>query len=191
MREHTSDMYIIQEENVVTEGGQYNNQRGFNQGNRGGFGRGRGRENFGRGGRGPIICYNCNQPRHLAHDFHNPCTTCTYCRALEHATKDCPQLLEKWQARGNQNQNLNQNVQNISTEIHDEGPKIVVVTHRGAKTGIDTTSGRRQAEQWVKKEAGPLSEVRPTKEKETYKKTRKEILGPNWVASTSSVPTYG
>jgi hypothetical protein len=31
MREHTSDMYRIQEENTMTEGGipQYNNQRGF------------------------------------------------------------------------------------------------------------------------------------------------------------------
>jgi hypothetical protein len=37
-------MYKIQEENVVTEGGgKYNNPRGFNQGNQGGFGRGRGR----------------------------------------------------------------------------------------------------------------------------------------------------
>jgi hypothetical protein len=116
----------------VTEGGgpQYNNQRGFNPGGRGGFGRGRGRGSFGRGGRGPIICYNCNQPGHLARDFLNPCTTCMYCRALDHVTKDCPQLLVKWQERGNQNQNLNQNVQKISTEICDEGPKIAVVMWR-------------------------------------------------------------
>jgi hypothetical protein len=130
MREHTSDMYRIQEENVATEGGgqQYNNQRGFNPGNRGNFGRGRGRGNFGRGGRGPIICYNCNQPGHLAHDCPNPCTTCTYCRALDHATKYCPQLVVKWKARGNQNQNPNQNVQKISAEKHNEGPRITVVT---------------------------------------------------------------
>jgi hypothetical protein len=32
----------------VTEGGgKYNNQRGFNQGNQGGFGRGRGRKTLG------------------------------------------------------------------------------------------------------------------------------------------------
>jgi hypothetical protein len=88
MREHTSYMYKIQEENVVIEGGgpQYNNQRGFNPGNRGNFGRGRGRGNFGRGGRGPIICYNCNQPGHLAHDCLNLCTMCTYCRELDHVT---------------------------------------------------------------------------------------------------------
>jgi hypothetical protein len=42
MREFTSDMYKIQEENVVVEGGsqKYNNQRGFNPENRGNFGRG-------------------------------------------------------------------------------------------------------------------------------------------------------
>jgi hypothetical protein len=53
MREQTSDMYRIQEENVVAEGGvlQYNTQSGFNPWNRGTFGRGRGIGNFGRGGR--------------------------------------------------------------------------------------------------------------------------------------------
>jgi hypothetical protein len=52
LRERTSDMYQIQEENTSAEGGgaQYNNQRGFNQGNKGNFGRGRGRGTFGRGG---------------------------------------------------------------------------------------------------------------------------------------------
>jgi hypothetical protein len=125
MREHTSDMYRIQEENVAAEvgGPQYNNQRGFNQGNKGNFGRGRGRGNFGRGGRGPIICYNCNQPGHLAHDCQNPCMMCTYCRALDHSTEDCPQLVVKWQARGNQNLNLNQNVQMISTENAMKDPE--------------------------------------------------------------------
>jgi hypothetical protein len=52
-REHTSDMYMIQKENSMTKGGgKYINERVFNQGNRGGFGRGRGRENFDIGGRG-------------------------------------------------------------------------------------------------------------------------------------------
>jgi hypothetical protein len=81
-------MYRIQKENVVTEGGgpQYNNERGFNPGNRGGLGRGRGRGNFGRGGRRLIICYSCNQSRHLTWDCPNACTTFTYCRALDRAT---------------------------------------------------------------------------------------------------------
>jgi hypothetical protein len=109
MRECTSNMYRIQEENVVVEGGgpQYKNQIGFNQGNRGKFGRGRGKGNFGRGGRGPIICYNCNQPGHLDREFPNPCTTCTYCRALNHVMEYCPQLVFKWKAKGNQNHNQN------------------------------------------------------------------------------------
>jgi hypothetical protein len=39
---HIRYVLDIQEENTSTEGGgaQYNNQRGFNQGNRGNFGRG-------------------------------------------------------------------------------------------------------------------------------------------------------
>jgi hypothetical protein len=39
MREHTSDIYRIQEENVAIEGGgpEYKNHRIFNPGNQGGF----------------------------------------------------------------------------------------------------------------------------------------------------------
>jgi hypothetical protein len=98
MRECTSDMYTIQEENVAIEGGgpKYNNQRGFNPGNRGNFSRVPGRGNFCIGGRGMIICYKYNQPRHLARNFLNLCTMCTYCREMDHAIKHCPQLLAKW-----------------------------------------------------------------------------------------------
>jgi hypothetical protein len=73
-------MYRIQEERIYAEGGgvPYENKRGFNQGYKGKFGRGRGRGTFGRGAHRLIICYNCNQIGHLIHDFHNPCTTCTY-----------------------------------------------------------------------------------------------------------------
>jgi hypothetical protein len=42
---------------------------------RGGF-IGRGRGGFSRG-RELIICYNCNQPGHLAYFCQNPCTRCT------------------------------------------------------------------------------------------------------------------
>jgi hypothetical protein len=82
----------------VIEGGGplYTNQRGFNPRNKGNFGKGRGRGNFSRGGRASIICYNCSQLGNLAHDCSNPCTTCTYCRALDHMKKYCPQLLAKW-----------------------------------------------------------------------------------------------
>jgi hypothetical protein len=89
-------MYRIKEENTTTEGviPQHNNQRRFIPGGRGGFGR---------EGRGLITYYNCNQLGHLAHDYLNPCTTYTYCRELDHETKDCPQLLAKWQERCNKN----------------------------------------------------------------------------------------
>jgi hypothetical protein len=65
MREHTTDAYKVQGEEG-SEGGvpQYNTLRGYNQGGRGGF-KGQGRGGFNRG-RGPIICYNCNQPGNLA-----------------------------------------------------------------------------------------------------------------------------
>jgi hypothetical protein len=80
----------------------------------------------------------------------------------------------------------NQNIQKISTEIHDEGPKIEVVTCGGAKTGVDTTNGGRQSEKWVRKSAGPMPTFDPQQEKETYQQTRNEILGPDWITSTSS-----
>jgi hypothetical protein len=61
--------------------------------------------------------------------------------------------LEKWQARGNQNQNPN--IQKISIEIRDEGPKLTVITCRGTKTGRDANNGGKQVEQWVKKSEAP------------------------------------
>jgi hypothetical protein len=46
--------------------------------------------------------------------------------------RDRPQLLAKWQARENQNQN--QNIQKISIEVRDKGPKILIITCKGTKT---------------------------------------------------------
>jgi hypothetical protein len=118
----------------------------------------------------------------------NPCTTCTYCRALDHATKDFPQLLAKWKARGNQNQNPNQNVQKISAEKCNEGPRIAVVTRGGTRTGVDAMNGGKQDEKWVNKSTDLCPTFDPQQEKETYQRERKEILGLDWVASTSSAP---
>ena len=67
MREHTYDAYQIQNE------GQSND--GYQLCGRGGM--------AGRG-RGQVLCYNCNQARHLARDCRNPTTTCRYCRAVDH-----------------------------------------------------------------------------------------------------------
>jgi hypothetical protein len=102
--------------------------------------------------------------------------------------QNCLQLLAKWQERGNQNQNLNQNVQKISVEKCDEGPRITVVMCGGARTGADVMNKGMQIEQWVRKSTGPMPTFDPQQEKETYQQTRKEILGPDWIASTSSAP---
>jgi hypothetical protein len=50
-------------------------------------------------GRGQIIFYNCTQPGHLAREFQNPCTTCSYCNSFEHVIEDCIALLTKIQER--------------------------------------------------------------------------------------------
>jgi hypothetical protein len=62
--------------------------------------------------------------------------------------EDYPQLVAKWQARGNpnHNQHQNQNVWMISVERHGEGPKIAVVAHGGARTGIDMETQGNQME---------------------------------------------
>jgi hypothetical protein len=43
-------------------------------------------------------------------------------------------------------------------------------------------------EQWIRKAVDPMPTFNPQKEKETYQQARKEILGPDWIASTSNVP---
>jgi hypothetical protein len=54
-------------------------------------------------GQEQIIYYNRTQPGHLARDYHNPCTTCSYCNSFEHVIEDCPVLLAKLQEiRGSQ-----------------------------------------------------------------------------------------
>jgi hypothetical protein len=50
------------------------------------------------------------------------------------------------------------------------------------------TNGEKEVEQWVRKLAGPMPTFDPQQEKEMYQRERKEILGPDWVASTSYVP---
>jgi hypothetical protein len=84
----------------------------------------------------------------LDRDCQNLCTTFTYCIALDHTIEDFPQLLTKWQARGNPNQNTHQyqNVQMISVEKHSEGPKITVITCGGDHTGADVADQGNQME---------------------------------------------
>jgi hypothetical protein len=50
------------------------------------------------------------------------------------------------------------------------------------------TNGGRKVKKWGRKLARPMPPFDPQQEKETYHRTRKEILGPNWITLTSSVP---
>jgi hypothetical protein len=74
----------------------------------------------------------------------------------------------KWHAKGNKNQNPNQNVQNISDEKCNEGPRIAVVMSRGARIGVDVKNEGNKVEQWVRNSVGPMPTFDPQKEKETY-----------------------
>jgi len=133
MREHTADTYRVHPgEESEGRASQYNTPRGYNQGGRGGF-IGHKRGGFDRG-RGPIICYNCNQPRHLARDCLNLYTTCKYCRQLDHTMEDFPQLIAK------RKEKRNLNVQMIAAEVCDQQPKIATVTHRGTRTRADVAN---------------------------------------------------
>ena len=82
-------------------------------------------------GRGQIICYNFSQPIHLARDYQNPFTICSYCNSFEHVIEDCHVLLAKLQER----RGGNQQVQLISVEPHGEDPKVSIITRGGIATG--------------------------------------------------------
>jgi hypothetical protein len=82
-------------------------------------------------------------------------------------------LVEKWQERGNQNQNQNPNVKNISTKLREETPKIAIVTHRGGNIGMDVINIAKPPKQWVKKETTPVPNFDPQEDKEAYKQARK------------------
>jgi hypothetical protein len=59
----------------------------------------------------------------------------------------------------------------------------------GARIGVDVANRGKQVEKWVRKSVGPTSTFAPQLEKEMYQREIKEILGPDWVASTSTVPS--
>ena len=86
-------------------------------------------------GRGPMVCHNCQQPRHYARECPLPPTTCMYCRTLDHDTEECLTLLEKSQEKRNQN---NQNVLWILEKSRDEGRNVNIVTQGGDKIGNTT-----------------------------------------------------
>ena len=76
-------------------------------------------------GRGKIIYYKCAQPGHLARDYQNPCTTCSYCNSFEHVIEDCPLLLVKLQERRGPQQNPQ--VQLIYDKPCGVDPRVIVI----------------------------------------------------------------
>jgi hypothetical protein len=165
MHERSRDIYKIQGE-VQQEGNttQYNSPRRGNFKPRGGFkGRGRG-GGMGRG-RGQIICYNCAQPGHLAKDFQNPCTTCSYCNSFEHVIKECLALLAKLQERRGENPQ----VQLIYVEPHGEDPRVIVITRGGVVTREDRVTPRKTTkESGVQKDAEKTQVSDAKKEKQIF-----------------------
>jgi hypothetical protein len=165
MRECTVDAYKFQGEELEGGFSLHNTPiGGYHQGERGGL-RGSGRGGFCRR-RGPIICYNCNKPRHLDRDYLNPYTTCTYCRVLDHVMEDFPQLIAKWQEK------TNANVQMIVTKECDDTHKVASVTHGRTRTGSDVTDQGNRIHQWVRTVADHTPLFDPRKEKETYQQER-------------------
>jgi hypothetical protein len=79
----------------------------------------------------------------------------------------------------------------VSGEERDEQPKIAAITRGGTRTRADVTKNGKGVKQWIRKAVEPILAFNPQKEKETYHKDRKEILGPDWIASTSNTsPIY-
>jgi hypothetical protein len=116
-----------------TRGAHHDPRRG-GYGGRGGYegqggyrGQGGGRGTFGHG-RGLIVCYNCGEQGHYARDCMT--TTCSYCKAFNHAIEECPVLLAKIQEK-----QQNQNVQFIGVEQRSPNPTVNVVTCSGTVTG--------------------------------------------------------
>jgi hypothetical protein len=121
-------------------------------------------------GRGQIICYNYAQPRNLARDCQNPCTTCSYCNSFENVIEDYPVLLAKLQKRRGGNQQLKL----ISEEPCGEDPRVVVITRGGAVTGEDrVTLEKTTEESRVRRVAEKTQVFDPREEKQTFEEARK------------------
>jgi hypothetical protein len=59
----------------------------------------------------------------------------------------------------------------------DNQPRIQIVMHGGMRTEADTTYQGNSIHKWERKVAEPLHICNPRKEKETYQKERKELMG--------------
>ena len=130
-------------------------------------------------GRGQLVCYNCNQAGHLAHDCRNPTTTCRYCRVVDHVIEQCPQLIAKIQARQS---TPTQNIQMISIEPRPTAI-VNVVTRSGATTHPQNTD-KQPADAWVRKAPIKIPTFDIIRERETFMEVKKDFAGP----STSVAP---
>jgi hypothetical protein len=121
-------------------------------------------------GQGQIICYNCAQLGHLARDFQNPCTTCSYCNTFEHVIQEFLSLLAKLQER----RGGNQQVQLISLEPRREDPRFIFITRGGIVTGEYKVTPENIIEESRVRSAAKKTQVfDPRKEKKTFEVARK------------------
>jgi hypothetical protein len=78
----------------------------------------------------------------------------------------------------------------IAAEECNEQPKIAAVTHGETRTKADVMDQGNTIHQWIRKAAEPLPLFDHRKEKETYQQARKESIGADCIASTSTMPHF-
>jgi hypothetical protein len=76
----------------------------------------------------------------------------------------------------------------IATEERDDRPRVAVVKCQGSRIGADVTEQGNHINQWVRKEKKPPLWFDPQKERDTYKKSRKDMIEIEWGASTLIAP---
>jgi hypothetical protein len=64
----------------------------------------------------------------------------------------------------------------IVVEEHDDQPRVETVTHKGSRTRANVMEQGIQTNQWVRKEVEPPPTFDPQRERDTYKKSRNELL---------------
>jgi hypothetical protein len=88
-----------------------------------------------------LKCHNCDEVGHISCDFlQSTRVQCDHCRAMVHATKDCPKLIAKWETRETQcNSNLVNYEPQYTARVEDS--RLNVVTREGACIGSNDSCG--------------------------------------------------